>query len=97
VDVQSNNKTGAKTMSINISPLDLQINMKQHEPKFGGSTYDHSSQPLTGWRAERQQAENTYVARKDQTETTDEKQLPVISKDWIANIATMFVKPRFAD
>ena len=84
-------------MSINISPLDQQINMKQLESKFGGSTYDHSSQPLTGWRAERQQAENTFVASKDQTETTVDKQKPVISKDWIAKIATMFIKPSFAD
>jgi hypothetical protein len=84
-------------MSINISPLDLQISMKQLEPKFGGSTYDHSSQPLAGWRAERQQAENTLVTRKDQTETTVDNHSPVINNDWIAKIANMFVKPRFAE
>ena len=84
-------------MSINISPLDQQINMKQLEPKFGGSTYDHSSQPLTGWRAERQQSENTFVTRKDQTEPTVANHSPVINNDWIAKIANMFIKPRFAN
>ena len=87
-------------MSINISPLDQQINMKQLEPKFGGSSYDHSSQPLTGWRAERQQAENnTLTSQKhgDQGKRSAEMNKPDIAQSWIAKIANMFIMPQFAE
>jgi hypothetical protein len=84
-------------MSINISPLDQQVHLKQFEPTFGGSNYDHSSLPLTGWRAERQHAENSSVASHDQSKPVAEKNEPAIGKNWIARIANMFIMPRFAD
>jgi hypothetical protein len=84
-------------MSINISPLDQQVHLKQYEPTFGGSNYDHSSLPLTGWRAERQNAENKVASSKEQSEPVAQKNEPAIGKNWIARIANMFIMPRFAD
>jgi len=84
-------------MSINITPLDQQIHLNQLEPTFGGPNYDHSSLPLTGWRAERQQAENNTIVSKDQSEMSVDKQTPVIGKNWFSKIANMFIMPRFAD
>jgi hypothetical protein len=97
VVIQSNNKIGAKTMSINISPLDQQVHLKQLEPTFGGSTYDHSGHPLTSWRAERQHAENNVSARKDQSKTVVGKKAPVTANNWIAKFVNLFTTPSFAD
>jgi hypothetical protein len=83
-------------MSINNSPLDQKVQLEQFEPTFGVSNYDHSSQPLTGWRAERQQAENNAIVSKDQSKTTVDKHKPVIGKNWFAKIANMFIMPRFS-
>jgi hypothetical protein len=83
-------------MTINISPLDQQVHMKQLESKFGGSIYDHSNQTLTGWRAERQHAENSSVTSHDQSKPVAEKNEPSIGKNWITKIANMFILPRFA-
>jgi hypothetical protein len=84
-------------MSINITPLDQQVHLKQFEPGFGASNYDHSSQPLTGWRAERQHAENKIASSKEQSEPAAQKNETAIDKNWIARIANMFIMPRFAD
>jgi hypothetical protein len=87
-------------MTINLSPLDQQVHMKQLEPKFGGSIYDHSNQPLTGWRAERQHAENNVAARQnqgDQGECSANMNKPDINRSWVARIANMFNTPRFAN
>jgi hypothetical protein len=87
-------------MSINITPLDQQVNLKQFEPTFSGSNYDHSSLPLTGWRAECQQAENNAVTSQkhnDQGKRSAEMNKPDIAQSWIAKIANMFIMPRFAD
>jgi len=83
-------------MSIDISPLDQQVHLKQFEPKFGGSIYDHSKRPLFGWRAERQQAENNAIVSKDQSETSVDQQKPAIGKSWFAKLADLFTTPRFA-
>jgi hypothetical protein len=96
VDVQSNNKTGAKTMSINITPLDQQINLKRFEAKFGGSTYDHSARPATGWRAERHMAENRAAAGKNQGENVANDKVPATASNWIASFVNRLVTPRFA-
>jgi hypothetical protein len=83
-------------MSINITPLDQQVHLKQFEPTFGGSNYDHSSQHVTGWRAERQQAENNAAARKQQIEPVAANSKPDITQSWIARITHMFNTPRLA-
>jgi hypothetical protein len=97
VCIQLNNKTGDKTMSINITPLDQQVHLKQLEHGFGASNYDHSSQPLTGWRAERQHAENNVSSSKEQSEPVAQKNEPANGKNWIARIANMFNTPRLAN
>ena len=87
-------------MSINITPLDEQVNLKQIEPTFDGSNYDHSRRPLTGWRAERQRAKNNIaISQKhsDQGKCSAEMNRPDIAQSWISKIANMFVMPRFAD
>jgi hypothetical protein len=84
-------------MSINITPRDQQIHLKQLEPGFGASNYDHSSQPLTAWRAERQHAENKIASSKEQIEPAAQKNEPAIDKYWISRIANMFNMPRFAE
>ena len=86
-------------MSINISPLDQQVHLKQLEPKFGGSTYDHSGSPLTGWRAERQHAKNNSSAKQnhgDQGERSANMNKPDIVQSWIARIIDVFNTPRLA-
>jgi hypothetical protein len=83
-------------MSINITPLDQQVHLKQFEPGFGASNYDHSSQPLTGWRAERQLIENQITARKEQNEPDTKTNEPAPAINWIAKIANMFNTPRLA-
>ena len=83
-------------MTINLSPLDQQVHMKQLEPKFGGSIYDHSNRPLTGWRAERQLIENQITARKEQSEPDTKTNEPAPAINWIAKIANMFNTPRLA-
>jgi hypothetical protein len=83
-------------MTINISPLDQQVHLKQYEPKFGDSIYDHSNQPLTGWRAERQHVENSSVASHDQSKPVAGKNETAVGKNWIAKIVNLFVIPRFA-
>ncbi len=77
-----------------ITPLDQQMYMKQLESKYGGSIYDRSNQPLKGWSAERQQAENNTIVSKDQSETTVDEQKPVIVKSWFAKLGNMFITPR---
>jgi hypothetical protein len=87
-------------MSINITPLDQQVNLKQFEPTFGGSNFDHSNLPLSGWGAERQQAKNniaTSQRHSDQGKRSVEMNKPDIAQSWIAKIANMFIMPRFAD
>lgn len=86
-------------MSINISPLDQQVHLKQLEPKFGGSTYDHSGRPLTSWRAERQHAKNNISAKQnhgDQGESSTNMNKPDIVQNWIAKVSNMFSTPRFS-
>jgi hypothetical protein len=84
-------------MSINITPLDQQVHLKQLEPTFGGSNHDHSNLPLTGWRAEHRHVENYSVASLDQSNPVAEKNEHAIGKNWIARIANIFIMPRFAD
>jgi len=79
-----------------ITPLDQQMYMKQLDSKYGGSIYDHSNPPLNGWRAERQQAENISVARKNQSEPIIAKCEPAVTMNWIAKIANIFILPRIA-
>jgi hypothetical protein len=87
-------------MSINITPLDQQVNLKQFEPNFVGENHDHSGRPITGWRAERQHAKNntaTSQKHSDQDKRSAEMNKPDIAQSWIAKIANMFIMPRFAD
>ena len=84
-------------MSINISPLDHQVHLKQFEPTFGGSNYDHSSQPVTGCKAERQWVENNTVANVDQSRVIAEDNGAVVGKNWITKFANLFILPRFAN
>jgi hypothetical protein len=44
-------------MNFDSSPLSQKIYLKELETKFLNRNYDHSKPQLTGWRAERQQAE----------------------------------------
>jgi hypothetical protein len=83
-------------MSINNSPLDQKVHLEQFEPTFGVANYDHSSQPLTGWRAERQQAESNAIVSEDQSITTVDKHKPVIGKNRFAKIANLFIMPSFS-
>ncbi len=83
-------------MTINITPLDQQFHLKQFEPKFGGSTFDHSGRPLAGWKAERDHAHNNVAASKVQSKPVAKKNKPVVGESWIAKIADMFKLPRFA-
>jgi hypothetical protein len=80
-----------------ITPLDQQMYFKQLDSKYAGSIHGHLNQPLKGWRAKRQQAENRLFARKEQTGSTNDKQRSLIGKGWIARLSSIFIKPRFAD
>ena len=81
-------------MTINITPLDQQVHLKHLEPKFDGSSYDHSGRPLKGWRAERQHVENNIIASKEHSEPVTKSNEPAHDSNWVAKIANMFKTPR---
>ena len=43
-------------MCLDPNPLSHQLHLKDLEARFLARSYDHSNPPLSGWRAERQQA-----------------------------------------